>query len=73
MGLFFSLEGKEDVLGVDDVPNIVHRDECFLSSIDLTAPICTGSPATTYLNKDLYMTEDGTMQDIHPYAFSAKV
>ena len=73
MGLFFILEGEEDVLGVDDVSNVIHRDECFFSSIDLNASTCNGSPAKNYLDKDSYLTEDGIMKYFLPYSFSTKV
>ena len=35
MGLFCSSEGKDDVLIIDDVSNIVQRDNFFFSSVDL--------------------------------------
>ena len=55
----------------EDVSNIVHRDERFLSSVD---PNTTGSsPATRYLEQHSYFSLDGTVEDTHPYAFSAKV
>ena len=31
------------------------------------------SSAVDYLNKHSYVTSDETIEDIHPYAFSAKV
>ena len=71
--MYYSLEGEEDVLNMDDVSKVVQRDECFLSSADLNDAACTSSPATRSLDKDMYVSEDGTTENIHPYAFSAKV
>ena len=51
MDLFCSSEGKYAVLTIDDISNIVQRDECFLYSVDLNESACTSSPATRYLDK----------------------
>ena len=63
------MEGGKDILD-EDVSNIVHRDECFLYSVD---PNTTGSsPETRYLEQYSYLSLDGTVENTHPYAFSAK-
>ena len=58
---------------IDDVSNIVQRHECFLSSVGLNESTCTSSTATRYLVKNIYVTEDGTRENVYPYALSAKV
>jgi len=64
------MKGDEDILD-KDVSNIVHRDECFLSSVDFTT---AGSyPATCCLDMFSYISRDETFKKTHPYAFSAKV
>ena len=73
MGLFFHMEGECDVLDVDSVLNVVHRDECFLASVDLNEHTEHNFPAVNSLYKDLYVTSGGTIEGIHPYEFSAKV
>lgn len=60
------------MLGVTDVSNAVKYDEYFLSSVDLNKSTLTSSPGTRYLDKDLYVTEDGTMKNIRPYILSPK-
>ena len=44
-----------------------------MSSVDLNDATCSSSPVTRSLAKDTYLSEDGTLENIHPYAFSAKV
>ena len=56
------MEGDRDMLD-DDVSNIVHRDECFLSSIDFTT--ACSSPATCYLDKFSYISVDDTLEETH--------
>ena len=73
MGLFCSMEGEQNVLDVAGVTNGVQRDECFLFSVDLNNATCSSSPVTRSLAKDAYVSEDGTLENIYPYAFSAKV
>lgn len=73
MGLFCHIEGNGDVLDVYVVPNAVQRDECFLASVGLGAPSMHTSPAMEYLDRSSYVSKDGTIEGIHPYAFSAKV
>ena len=73
MGLFCSLKGVEDVLGITDVCNIVQRGECFLASVDLSESKCASSPATRSLEKEIFLTEDSIIENVHSYAFSAKV
>ena len=54
--------------------NVVQRDECFLSSVDLNEDVCSRSPATRFLVANYYASDDGAIEtDIHLYAFSAKV
>ena len=67
------MEREQGVLDVTGVTNAVQRDECFLSSVDLNAATCSSSPVTGSLAKDTYVSEDGTLENIHPYEFSAKV
>ena len=74
MELFCSLQGEEDILDVAGVTNVVQRDECFLSSVDLNEDVCSSSPATRFLAANSYVSDDETLEDsIHPYTFSAKV
>ena len=73
MGLFFRIEGEGDVLDVEAVSNVVQRDECFLASGDFNESSRYNSPAMNYLDKVTYATDDGKIEGIHPYAFSAKV
>ena len=68
-GLYCSLE--DPVLDAEEVYNVIHRDNCFLSTVD---PNSTGtSPATRYLDRTNYLSEFGLVGEVHPYAFSAKV
>ena len=54
--------------------NVVQRDECFLSSVDLNEDVCSSSPATRFLASNSYVSDSGTIEEyIHPYDFSAKV
>ena len=62
MGLFYHMEGEGDVLDVDSVSNVVHRDECFLESVDLNEHMEHNSPAVNYLDRDSYATSDGTIE-----------
>ena len=68
-GLYCSLENP--VLDTEEVSNVVHRDNCFLSTIDSNSS--SKSYATQYLDRDTYLSEDGLVGNIHPYGFSAKV
>ena len=69
-GLYCNMEGDKYMLD-EDVFNIVHCDECFLSSVNLST---TGSsPSTRYLDRSSYLSEDDTIEETNPYAFSAKV
>ena len=72
MGIFCQMEGEGDVLYVDSVLNVVHRNEYFLASVDLNEYIELSFPADNFLDRDSYVTSDGTIEEIHPYAFSAK-
>ena len=61
------------MLEVEGVSNIVHRDNCFLSTVDTGPSVPKSSPATRYLDSKSYASENGLVGDMHPYAFSAKV
>ena len=52
---------------------MVQRDECFLTTMDLNEITDHESSAMNYLDRDSYLTSDGTIEEIHPYAVSAKV
>ena len=65
------MEDEETLLDDEEVINVVLRDNYFLSSIDPDA--AGSSPATRYLTRDSYLSESGLMEDVHTYAFSAKV
>ena len=62
MGLFFTMGRDQDVLDVAGVTNVVQRDECFLSSVDLNDATCSRSSVTRSLAKDTYVSEDGTLE-----------
>ena len=72
-GLYCSVEGRENVLEVEEVSNIVHRDNCFLFTVDTGPSSTTSSSSTRYLDRKLFVSESGLIGDMHPYAFSAKV
>ena len=67
------MEGEGDVLDVDSVLNVIQRDEFFLASVDLNEHMEHNSPTVNSLDRDSYVTSDGTIEGIHPYAFSEKV
>ena len=49
-------------------------DSAFLGRIDLCNDhTFSFSSASSYFTRDTYLSEDGTMEDIHPCAFTAKV
>ena len=73
MGLFYHVKGEGDVLDFEAVSSVVQRDECFLVSMDLNETTDHDSSAMKYLDRDSYVTSDGTIEGLHPYAFSAKV
>jgi hypothetical protein len=73
MGLFCHVEGEGDILDVEAVSSVVQRDECFLASMHLNEITEHESSAMNYLDRDSYLTSDGTIEEIHPYDFSAKV
>ena len=73
VGLYCSIEGKENVLDVEGVSDVVHRDNCFLSTFDYDLSIPRGSQVTQYLDSTSYVSENGLIGDIYPYVFSAKV
>ena len=56
---------------MEDVSNVVSRDNCFLSTADINSAF--KSSTTQYLNRNMYLSEDGLAGDMHPYEFSAKV
>ena len=70
-GLYCNINNDETLLYDNEVSNIVLRDNYFLSSIDPDA--AGSSSATRYLIKNYYFSTSGLMENIHPYAFSAKV
>ena len=70
-GFYCNMDNDKTLLDDDEVTNIVFRDNYFLSSIDPDA--AGNSPATRYLNKDSYLSTSGLVEDVYPYAFSAKV
>ena len=53
--------------------NVVQMDEFFMASVGLNDSSMYKSPAMNYLDRDAYVTSDGTVEGIYPYAFSAKV
>ena len=73
MSLFCHIEEEGDVWDIDAFSNVVQRNECFLASLDLTKPSMYKSPAMEYLDRSSYVTEDASIEGIHPYAFSSKV
>ena len=70
-GLYCIIEGAEDILDTEGVSNMVHRDNCFLSTVDPSTSRI--SPATRYLDSTPYALESGSIDNVYPYAFFAKV
>ena len=70
-GLYYSIEGTEDVLDSEGVCDVVHRDNCFSSTVD--SSMTKISPVTQYLDRFSFIYESRLAGDVHPYAFSATV
>ena len=71
-GLYCSIEGEENVLDIDGASDVIHRDNCFLSTFEFDPSVTHTSPATRYLDSASYVSESGLVGNVHPYAFSAQ-
>ena len=50
-----------------------YKEMNVFAGMDLNEITDHESSAMNYLDRDSYLTSDGTIEEIHPYAFSAKV
>lgn len=56
--------GEDNLLDIEVVSNVVHRDDYFLSTVDTN--ITGTSPATQYLDIHSYLTENGLLEKKTP-------
>ena len=71
-GLYCSIEGEENVLDIDGASDVIHRDNCLLSTFEFDPSVTHTSPVTRYLDSASYVSESGLVGNVHPYAFSAQ-
>ena len=60
------------MLDIDGASDVIHRDNCFLSTFEFDPSVTHTSPVTRYLDSASYVSESGLVGNVHPYAFSAQ-